>query len=128
MANIIKKLFGGQRVGDQNTDGRPTPANRPPAGSATHHWISNPWHAVSVIPCRGACVAARESSRVRFLSKEAPVLPLSGCPLRVCECRYRHHEDRRRSLRRTADVVSTNRYWGGRERREARGRRATDQA
>jgi hypothetical protein len=120
ITEIIKKLFGGQR-GD-----RSAPVGRQPASGASHHWISNPWHAVSVIPCRGACVAARESSRVRFLSKEAPALPLSGCPLRVCTCRYRHHEDRRREPRRAADVVAQNRHWPGRERREARGRRITD--
>jgi hypothetical protein len=118
---IIKKFFGGQRVG-----GGRAAAERPPTGTASNHWISNPWHAVSVVPCRGACIAARESSGVRFLSKEAPVLPLSGCPMSVCTCRYRHHEDRRRELRRAADVLAQNRHWPGRERREARGRRATD--
>jgi hypothetical protein len=113
---LIDKLFGGESE----------PAARVPAKSASHQWISNPWHAVSVIPCRGACVVARESNRVRFLSKDAPKLPLRGCPLRACECRYRHHEDRRGNLRRASDVMSANRSWPGQERRSSLGRRATD--
>jgi hypothetical protein len=65
-------------------------------------------------------------SRVRFLSSEAPALPLAGCDARACTCRYRHHEDRRSSLRRAADVVSSGAYWAGQERRKSIGRRSTD--
>jgi hypothetical protein len=118
IASIIKKLFGGSREA----------ARAAPKNSPTRQWISNPWHAVSVIPCKPACGVARQSSRVRFLSNEAPKLPLPGCDRRTCECRYRHHDDRRRSLRRSSDVMSANRAWAGREQRVSKGRRATDQS
>jgi hypothetical protein len=90
------------------------------------HWITNPWHAVSVVPASGACDLARRAGRTRYLSTEAPTLPLKGCGMRTCTCRYRHHEDRRNSLRRHSDVIASGAYWAGRERRVARGRRATD--
>jgi hypothetical protein len=117
LGNIIKKLFKGQAE----------PAVQRLDNGSTRHWISNPWHAVSVVPCRGACGAARQSNGVRYLSKSAPALPLTGCTATACTCRYRHHEDRRRALRRASDVMVTA-QWAGRERREARGRRLTDQA
>jgi hypothetical protein len=31
----------------------------------------------------------------RFLSNEAPLLPLAGCTEKYCQCRYVHYDDRR---------------------------------
>jgi hypothetical protein len=115
--NLLKKLFRTPEV----------PEPLVSEHKATHHWISNPWHAVSVVPCQDACKAVRQSNRMRFLSNEAPTLPLAGCTSHACRCRYQHHNDRRASLRRVADVVSSKRHWSGSERRESRGRRGTDQ-
>jgi hypothetical protein len=89
--------------------------------------ITNPWHAVSVIPCARSCLAARNLSTRRYLSAEAPPLPLAVCDLGNCTCSYRHHRDRRGSTRRAADVALSRIDWPGRERRDARGRRFTDQ-
>jgi hypothetical protein len=93
--------------------------------TARHHFISNPWHAVSVVPSEGACAKARSLSRLRFLSNDAPPLPLKSCDARTCRCHYRHHEDRRRLRRRASDGVSigSSRRWSGLERRQGTDRR-----
>lgn len=89
--------------------------------------IVNPYHAVSVAPGRRPCGAALQLSGVRFLSADAPRLPLDGCNAEKCECRYLHHEDRRaNNPRRRADVWGSGPSWMGIERRKARGRRSID--
>jgi len=55
----------------------------------------NPFHAVSVHPAAGGCQAAMAIKGQRFLSEEAPELPLQGCTAENCHCRYAHHVDRR---------------------------------
>jgi hypothetical protein len=52
-------------------------------------------HAVSVESDFMVCDAARKLGDKRFLSAEAPPLPLPDCDRGRCECRYVHHEDRR---------------------------------
>jgi hypothetical protein len=113
---LLKSLFG-PRSGIQDTDVK--------VRTARHHVISNPWHAVSVVPSEGACAKARGLSRTRFLSNEAPPLPLKTCDARTCRCHYRHHEDRRRLRRRASDGVSIGggRHWAGQERRQGADRR-----
>lgn len=54
-----------------------------------------PFHAVSIETDAVPCTAVRQLGDQRFLSSEAPPLPLPGCDRGRCECRYRHHEDRR---------------------------------
>jgi hypothetical protein len=63
------------------------------------------WHAVSVKPGAGACEAATSGKGRRWLSREAPALPLAGCtrPDR-CSCKYQHHDDRRAGPRRADDM------------------------
>jgi hypothetical protein len=63
------------------------------------------WHAVSVKPMPGACDAATAGKTSRWLSREAPMLPLPGCtrPDR-CRCTYQHHDDRRIGGRRAEDI------------------------
>jgi hypothetical protein len=107
---LIKSLFRAR-------NGVPVPDAK--VRTARHHFISNPWHAVSVVPSEGACAKARGLSRRRFLSNDAPPLPLESCDARICRCHYRHHEDRRRLLRRAADGGSMGGgdRWSGLERR-----------
>src|SRR5450432_2383432 len=81
------------------------------ADTSRHHYITNKWHAVSIALCPRACGAARKSLGIRFLSKDAPVLPLPDCRAPLCTCRFRHHQDRRSSLRRAADVIASGAYW-----------------
>jgi hypothetical protein len=45
------------------------------------------WHAVSVKPGNGACNAAISGKNRRWLSREAPLLPLPGCTRPdTCQC------------------------------------------
>lgn len=91
------------------------------------HRVVNPYHAVSVAPGSDCCAVARDLLGRRFLSKEAPSLPLSGCTAERCTCRYQHHADRRSGGdRRIRDAWNVGVVSGGRERRVSRGRRVTD--
>lgn len=88
------------------------------------------FHAVA-IQCGGtACPGAKRLEGTRYLSRESPPrLPLSSCDRPgTCQCRYRHHMDRRVDARRASDHVwaPTGKWSGSVERRQARGRRATD--
>jgi hypothetical protein len=92
-----------------------------------HHVVSNPYHAVSIQSPPRSCAAAREFEGKRFLSSEAPALPLKNCSSAICTCKYAHHDDRRRGPRRVSDVTrAQNQFFRGDERRRAGGRRITD--
>jgi len=68
----------------------------PVGGGGEHVRLSNPWHAVSIVPGTSCCSGVRDLAGRRYLSSEKPPsLPLKGCPMVACTCRYRHHEDRR---------------------------------
>ena len=86
------------------------------------------FHAVTIAPGPRACAAALALSDQRFLSKDAPPLPLKGCDAFKCECHYEHYDDRRKGNRRTQDMgVSIDGYAGNEQRdKSKRGRRATD--
>lgn len=91
------------------------------------HKISNPYHAVSISCGFPACEAAKQLQGQRFLSAEAPLLPVSTCDVYQCKCRYQHHTDRRAGDRRDNSTWSPNkREWKGAERRAGGGRRITD--
>ena len=62
------------------------------------------WHAVSVKPGPSTCNAAVSGKNRRWLSREAPLLPLPGCTRPdTCTCTYNHHDDRRAGGRRAHD-------------------------
>jgi hypothetical protein len=87
-----------------------------------------PWHAVSIVPRGGACEQSIALREKRFLSKEAPPIPLSDCPRKQsCTCVYKHYADRRAGPRRMEEERDGVRM--GRpqvERRGGRGRRRED--
>jgi hypothetical protein len=56
----------------------------------------SPYRAVSIKRGAGACQAVKALSGERFLVREAPITPLPECNSAHCQCRYAHHEDRRR--------------------------------
>lgn len=63
----------------------------------------------------------------RYLSRDAPRLPLPGCPTPdECPCTFKHFEDRRNGPRRNSDLgtVSDKPVI---DKRRSRGRRARDQ-
>ncbi len=83
--------------------------------------------AVSVRPsAKGACRAAKLVTGQRFLTDQAPKLPLEDCDSARCDCRYIHYSDRRQEQRRDIDVGISSRFFFGEERRQSAGRRATD--
>jgi len=72
-----------------------------------------------------ACAAVLACKGKRFLSAEAPRLPLPECDARRCDCKYRHFADRRDGARR-ADESGAPDARVTKNRREKRGRRADD--
>lgn len=70
---------------------------------------SSQFHAVSVVGGKDACEGVRRLSHKRFLSNDAPQLPLSYCTEKKCHCRYVHYGDRRDGEERRSE---SNRRWG----------------
>lgn len=90
--------------------------------------MAGKYHSVSVRQSAAACKVAKTILEQRFLSAEAPLLPLQGCNTpNSCRCRYRHFSDRRDGPRRDRDVGLPGLMWHVEERRnQVYGRRATD--
>jgi len=90
--------------------------------------VDTRWHAVCVVSGSQSCEAARALRERRFLSREAPRLPLPDCTQAgLCRCSYRKFADRRAGPRRDEEQLGTRRTRdAGSERRAGRGRRRTD--
>ena len=88
----------------------------------------SPFHCVAVLPGKTACRTAQTLKGMRFLSDEAPTLPLASCDCERCACTFAHFSDRRRGDRRNAYSAESHTYaiQGGDERRYRRGRRQSD--
>ena len=86
------------------------------------------WHAVAIRPKGGSCEAVQACRTARYLSKEAPRLPLAECTTSdTCTCVYKHHEDRRLKPRRQSETGELRRNTqAGQERRLAGDRRKSD--
>lgn len=93
------------------------------------HRVTNPYHAVSIEAGPYCAETKNRYGGVRFLSKEAPPIPLPSCNRANCGCRYVHHEDRRAGIdRRHRDVWEPASPLARRgDRRRNSGRRVTDQ-
>src|SRR6202012_1762826 len=83
------------------------------------------WHAVEVLAPKAGCPAAQALKGTRFLSVEAPLLPLSDCTRTgSCSCIHRKYPDRRLEARREQDDTAIRRAAvPTRDRRIKRGRR-----
>lgn len=94
-----------------------------------YNTLANRWHCVSVVGGLAPCPAALAVRQKRFLSEEAPRLPMHDCtsPAR-CQCRYQHHADRRVTLRRSSDRGGLPFPFKGDDKRLPRtdGRRSSD--
>jgi hypothetical protein len=86
----------------------------------------NRWHAVTIAAPANACDAAQACKGKRFLSGDAPGLPLQECDAKRCECRYRHYDDRRGDSRRRDKKDAAQQGREQSNRRLSRGRRASD--
>jgi hypothetical protein len=85
------------------------------------------WHAVSVSSEAGSCFPARLLKGQRFLSTEAPPLPLADCTQPAsCSCTYKKFADRRAGLRRGREISGITGPSPDQEQRTTRGRRKRD--
>ncbi len=108
-----------------NSAASQTRRKRPPSSSAARH-ARSPFAAVSIAFADDACPSVRELEGQRFLEREAPITPLSGCSCTRCQCRYNHHSDRRGAEDRRDPLGSTvpsTEFRGKRDRRSNRERR-----
>lgn len=95
----------------------------------THSFHS--FHSVSIVNNGSCCEQIEALSGKRFLSKDAPEIPMEECTMANCQCRYQHHEDRRQlgNDRRVEYGVTRELFgaFGEQNRRDRpKGRRATD--
>jgi hypothetical protein len=122
MASILDRA----RLAVTRVTGAETAPAKVPAAPAVKPRRS--FHAVEIVAGDDCCELVRRYTGKRYLSAEAPAVPLNGCDAAECMCRYVHHADRRKRQRRTSDLAVTVDEYGGSERRSGgkRGRRATD--
>jgi len=85
------------------------------------------YQAVSIHPAiMEACPAAHALKGQRFLSNEAPLLPLPDCSNAPgCRCKYQHWDDRRQEDRRASFNGIGDQYHAGEERRYRKDRRSS---
>ena len=65
------------------------------------------FHAVSIKFPQRACDAARKMDGKRFLSSDAPHIPLPDCDIVDCQCRFVHFKDRRGRVDRRSVFTSS---------------------
>lgn len=68
---------------------------RAQASGSLKRKLARKFHGVSLKPGPHACTAVQALAGQRFLSDEAPLLPLSACDQQKCQCAYSHHASRR---------------------------------
>jgi len=88
--------------------------------------LNKRYAAVSIIPGGDSCYAVESLGNIRFLLPDAPLLPVSNCDRGRCNCRYRHHYDRRRGLSNRRRAATAMDWDLEEDRRFSRGRRAAD--
>lgn len=98
----------------------------PPAPAQSRRGSRQPWHAVTIAAPASACGAAQACKGKRFLSRDAPRLPLAECDATRCDCVYRHYDDRRAEARREDEKAAAPAAREKINRRVSRGRRASD--
>ena len=117
---LLRKLFPSQ----------PKPHLDGHSGHEAADSKASPYQAVSVHCYEGACDRAKKLQGERYLTAEAPVIPLSTCTASRCHCVYRHHEDRRsgeKDRRKLHDLSGATPATSDMDdRRHGSGRRATD--
>jgi hypothetical protein len=90
----------------------------------------DPFHAVSILPTEQGCPAAESIKAQRFLSDDAPGVPLADCSAVDCRCKYIHYADRRSGARDrrlgSAENSDELEFWSLSSRRLAVGRRQED--
>jgi hypothetical protein len=117
MIQLFKALFG-EKCRDRSVK-KSAPIARPKPMHAREDY-----RAVSLAPSIDCCMATKQAGG-RYLSREAPQLPLEDCTMPAeCLCKFRKHSDRRDGERRVFGEACTSRWFTGSERRTRRGRRS----
>jgi hypothetical protein len=99
-----------------------------PASRTAEVGDSGKYHSVAIACRTRSCEAVQQLKGKRFLSTEAPALPVQGCAADSCQCRYVHFDDRRDDDRRTpfGKYSSIPPLFIDHERRNQSGRRSND--
>ncbi|MCB1968427.1 MAG: hypothetical protein KDI64_20905 [Candidatus Accumulibacter sp.] len=85
----------------------------------------HPYRCVAIKRCAKSCAAAADIEGRRFLTDEAPLLPLANCDTGACRCSYTRFDDRRDDERRHPHALGRGfADAGGTERRRAIDRRS----
>ena len=88
--------------------------------------VESLFHGVEIVSSGECCEAITALVTDRYLSGEAPTLPVAGCDTPgTCACRYKKFTDRRTDLRRDSDVGLPIRAQPH-DKRDGPGRRITD--
>jgi hypothetical protein len=108
---------------------RPAAPEAPASPAANAKKPATTHHAVSIVPGPRCCAQAQELRGQRFLSRDAPQLPLASCGRTDCTCRYEHYQDRRGNPRRLRDMGVAIDGWTEEDKRTSsqRGRRESEQ-
>ena len=95
--------------------------------SATADKAEKNYPGIAIKLCPNACDAAKDLQKTRYLSGQAPLLPLPECDQPNCACKYVHYSDRRdiNEDRRHAYSMKTELYdtTGNENRRQKKERR-----
>jgi hypothetical protein len=106
------------------TTRRSRPRNRP----APERKTGGRFGAVEIRLRNTACEAARALEGQRFLSKDAPALPLPACSAAKCSCSFAKLSDRRSDGRRSEHGGPTAALFLTRNRRNTRDRRRAEES
>ncbi|WP_119978466.1 hypothetical protein [Shewanella algidipiscicola] len=68
----------------------------PPFAEQQYSSTNTNFHSVEIVNDAMDCTSAHSLQGKRYLSAQAPMLPLKGCSTTPCRCRYIHHADRRK--------------------------------
>src|SRR4030067_3089782 len=78
---------------------RMTKRQKPQVSLASKKGNRSNYHCVEVHCENVACYSAKRLGTIRFLSEEAPSLPVPGCNVQTSTCIYVHYDNRRHESR-----------------------------
>lgn len=90
---LVLAVLAGWYIIRRTGDSKPAPGARPDRRVSTS--TGGKYHAVAIKFPSYACDAAKSIAGKRYLSTEAPPIPLPDCDGRECECTFIHFKDRR---------------------------------
>jgi len=120
MIKVLEGLLG--RTSREHPAKKPTPLAKSKRIDA-----ADDFRAVSIAPSIMCCTAATQVAGRRYLSRQAPRLPLPTCTMPTrCSCKFLKNRDRREGDRRLFGAAETNRWFAGTDNRKRLCRRSSD--